>query len=110
MQAWSHCISLILSECSIKTKIHDRRNKNVIKTLTCINSAPKSTKPWTGTGTFSCRGTISPKSKSMEQVFFSSQVGGTIKCAGGTASRMATAREVCSHRLNDFANLKFLLI
>lgn len=32
----------------------------------------------------------------MEQVFFSTQVGGTIKCAGGTAARMTTAREVCS--------------
>lgn len=55
-------------------------------------SAPKSTKAWTGTGTFSCRGTISPKS--MEQVFFSSQMGGSIKCAGGTAAKLATAREV----------------
>lgn len=54
-------------------------------------SAPKST-AWTGNGTFSCRGTISPKS--MEQVFFSSQVGATIKCSGGTGTRLSTAREV----------------
>ncbi|KAG4079196.1 hypothetical protein HA402_015852 [Bradysia odoriphaga] len=71
-------------------------------------NAPKSTKPWTANGTFSCRGTISPKS--MEQVFFSSQVGGTMKCAGGTGARMSNARqlhvEICKLLLDAIESLQ----
>ncbi|KAJ6635761.1 Protein FAM135A [Pseudolycoriella hygida] len=75
-------------------------------------NAPKSTKPWTGNGAFSCRGTISPKS--MEQVFFSSQMAGSIKCAGGTAARMTTARElhiaICKILLDALESLQMNLM
>ncbi|XP_059614432.1 protein FAM135A [Phlebotomus argentipes] len=75
-------------------------------------NAPRSTKPWIGSGKLNCRGTISPGP--LEAVFFGPQVGmGKAKCGGGAAARLTQAREIhkeiCALLLGALESLKLTL-
>ncbi|CAD7083042.1 unnamed protein product [Hermetia illucens] len=75
-------------------------------------NAPRSTKPWIGSGKLSCRGSMSPGP--LEAVFFGPQVGASAKCGGGAAGRVLHARhvhrEICALLLGAVESLKLNLI
>lgn len=79
--------------------------------LTLIHSAPKSNKPWSGSGKLNCRGTTSPNQ--MEAIFFGPPAGNQAKCGGGSSSRLTHARvihkEVCALLLSALESLKMNL-
>lgn len=73
-------------------------------------SAPKSNKPWSGSGKLNCRGATSPNQ--MEAIFFGPPVGNA-KCSGGSSSRLTHARtihkEICALLLGALESLRMNL-
>ncbi|KAL7049981.1 hypothetical protein ACKWTF_003928 [Chironomus riparius] len=71
-------------------------------------NAPKSNKPWIGSGKLNCRGATSPGP--MEAIFFGPQVSNSAKCGGGSSSRLAHARiihkEICALLLGALESLR----
>lgn len=79
--------------------------------INSIHSAPKSNKPWSGSGKLNCRGTTSPNQ--MEAIFFGPPPGNQAKCGGGSSSRLTHARlihkEVCALLLSALESLRMNL-
>lgn len=82
-----------------------------IHSINSIHSAPKSNKPWSGSGKLNCRGTTS--SNQMEAIFFGPPAGNQAKCGGGSSSRLTHARlihkEVCALLLSALESLRMNL-